>query len=174
MEIDQQTKYNIWFAGFYEGEGSISNDINNRNRLKICISQNDRTPLDIGKNIWGGCIRERIRKSCASEKICFGNEWILNHNQSIKFLEDIKPYLLIPYKIEQIKKCEEKLKENWEKEFKCSFCDNIFADPSGRRRHEKNNHIDKGLLFNCSLCDNKYSSRDSMKRHIKLNHNVIN
>ena len=35
----------IWFAGFYEGEGSISNDINNRNRLRLNISQNDKTPL---------------------------------------------------------------------------------------------------------------------------------
>ena len=46
----QQIK--IWFAGFYEGEGSISNDTNNRNRLRISISQNDKTPLEIGQNIW--------------------------------------------------------------------------------------------------------------------------
>ena len=35
----------IWFAGFYEGEGSISNDINNRNRFRINISQNDKTTV---------------------------------------------------------------------------------------------------------------------------------
>ena len=30
--IEQQIKHKIWFAGFYEGEGSISNDIHNRNK----------------------------------------------------------------------------------------------------------------------------------------------
>ena len=38
---DQQK---IWFTGFYEGEGSISNDISNRNRFRINLSQNDITP----------------------------------------------------------------------------------------------------------------------------------
>lgn len=94
--MDQQ-QLKIWFAGFYEGERSISNDINNRNRLKICISQNDKTPLEIGKNIWGGCIRSRIRTSLKGKK-CYGNEWILNHLQSLQFIEDITPFLLIPYK----------------------------------------------------------------------------
>jgi hypothetical protein len=69
--MDQQ-QLKIWFAGFYEGEGCISNDIHNRNRLKISIAQNDRTPLDIGQKIWGGYVRERIRKSSASDKICKG------------------------------------------------------------------------------------------------------
>ena len=46
--MDQQ-QIIIWFAGFYEGEGTIVNDISNRNKLRISISQNDRTPLDIGK-----------------------------------------------------------------------------------------------------------------------------
>jgi hypothetical protein len=108
--MDQQ-QLKIWFAGFYEGEGCISNDIHNRNRLKISIAQNDRTPLDIGQKIWGGYVRERVRKSPASDKICRGHEWQLNHNQSIKFIEDIKPFMIIPYKIEQIKICEEQLNQ---------------------------------------------------------------
>ena len=45
--MDQQ-QIIIWFAGFYEGEGTISNDITNRNRYRVSIAQNDRTPLDIG------------------------------------------------------------------------------------------------------------------------------
>jgi len=164
---DQQK---IWFTGFYEGEGSISNDISNRNRFRINLSQNDITPLDIGKEIWGGSIRKRVRKSPASDKICIGYEWVLNHNQAIKFLIDIKPYMIIPYKINQIAKCEEKFKEKWTKKFECSFCDKEFADMSGRRRHEKNNHINKNELHKCALCDKKYNSKDSMNRHIKLNH----
>lgn len=77
---------NIWFAAFYEGEGCIVNDSCNRNRFRISISQNDRTPLDIGKNIWCGFIRERIRKSPYSNKICHGHDWTLNHNESLIFL----------------------------------------------------------------------------------------
>ena len=64
--MDQQS-LKIWFAGFYEGEGSVSNDISNRNRLRVSISQNDITPLKIGKNIWGGNIRNRKRITNPSE-----------------------------------------------------------------------------------------------------------
>jgi len=163
----------IWFAGFYEGEGAISNDKSNRNKLIISIAQNDRTPLDIGKNIWGGYIRQRIRKSPASDKICTGHEWKLNHNQSLKFLEDIKPFMIIPYKINQVNKCEEKLKEEWTTRFKCSFCDLDFSDLSGKSRHEKKSHIHIDKLFKCPHCINEYKSKDSMNRHIKLNHNSV-
>lgn len=170
--MDQQN-INIWFAGFYEGEGSISNDKTNRNRLRINIAQNDRTPLDIGQKIWGGYIRERIRKSPASDKICKGHEWQLNHNQSIKFIQDIKPFMIIPYKINQIKNCEEQMNEKWDRRFKCSFCESDFSDLSGKRRHEKINHIEKGQIYKCEHCIKTYSSLDSMKRHIKLNHNSV-
>jgi uncharacterized Zn-finger protein len=171
--MDQQEQLKIWFCGFYEGEGSISNDVGNRNRLRISISQNDRTPLDIGKKRWGGFIRERIRTSPSSNKICYGHDWVLNHRQSIKFIEDIKPYMMIPYKIQQIEKCIEKSKEIWDIKFKCSFCDCEFSDMSGRRRHEKQQHIDKGIKIKCDFCKKEYCSRDSMKRHIRLNHNSV-
>lgn len=170
--MDQQ-QLKIWFAGFYEGEGSIANDTQNRNRLKISIAQNDRTPLDIGQKIWGGYVRERIRKSPVSDKICKGHEWQLNHNQCIKFIEDIRPFMIIPYKIQQVKKCEEVLNQVWDKRFKCSFCDLNFSDSSGRRRHEKVNHIEKGQSHKCVHCEKLYSSLDSMKRHIKINHSSV-
>jgi hypothetical protein len=166
--MDQQS-LKIWFAGFYEGEGSVSNDISNRNRLRVSISQNDITPLKIGKNIWGGNIRNRKRITNKG-KICNGNEWVLNHNSSLNFLNDIKPYMIIPYKISQIEKAYEKFNEPWNKKFKCAFCEKEFCDMSGRRRHEKNNHIEKNIKFNCKICNKEYNSRDSMKRHIKLNH----
>ena len=155
----------IWFAGFYEGEGSISNDISNRNRLRVSISQNDPTPLKIGQGIWGGYVRCRVRIS-ATGKECRGNEWVLSHNDSIRFINDIKPYMLIPYKIKQVEDAFIKMNEVWNKSFKCSFCDSFFTDPPGRRRHEKNQHIDKGLEFICE-CGNKYNSRDSLNRHKK-------
>ena len=159
----------IWFAGFYEGEGSISNDISNRNRLRVSISQNDITPLEIGKSIWGGSIRKRTRIT-ALGKECHGHEWVLNHNCSLTFLNDIKQYMIIPYKINQINNAYKKLEIPWDKRFNCSFCDKNFSDMSGRRRHEKNNHIEKGVKFSCEFCNKKYNSRDSMKRHIKINH----
>lgn len=172
--LEQQAIQKIWFAGFYEGEGSISNDINNRNRLKIVISQNDKTPLDIGQKIWGGSIRERIRKSPASNKICHGHEWQLNQNQAIIFINDIKPFMIIPYKINQIKVCEKTFEETvWDKRFKCSFCAKDFSDSSGRRRHEKINHINNGSMHKCTLCENSYNCIDSLKRHIKINHNSV-
>lgn len=130
----------IWFAGFYEGEGSISNDISNNMRFRISISQNDRTPLDIGKSIWGGSIRKRIRKSSASDKVCTGFEWVLFHHSAVKFIEDISPYMKIPYKKDQIKTAKEKFQNGISRRFKCHFCDNDYANPSGRRRHEKSEH----------------------------------
>lgn len=132
----------IWFAGFYEGEGSISNDISNNMRYRISISQNDKTPLELGKNIWGGSIRTRTRKSPASDKICFGHEWILYHKEATKFIEDISPFMKIPYKIKQIEKVKLRAIEGIERKFKCHYCEQEYANPSGRRRHEKTKHPD--------------------------------
>jgi hypothetical protein len=123
--MDQDIKNKIWFAGFYEGEGSVSNDIHNRNKIRLNISQNDKTPLVLGQTIWGGTIRERIRIT-PSGKTCYGNEWVLNHNQALTFIKDIKEYMIIPYKIQQIDKVIEKSNEIWSRRFKCSFVKTIF------------------------------------------------
>ena len=167
--MDQQ-QITIWFAGFYEGEGSVSNDTHNRNRIRLSISQNDKTPLEIGKKIWGGTIKHRVRTTY-NGKICHGNEWVLNHNDSLKFIENIKPYMIIPYKINQINNVIENSKKPWSKKFSCNFCDAVFTDSSGRRRHELIQHINKGQEHVCKFCDKTYKSLDSMKRHIKTNHN---
>jgi hypothetical protein len=141
MEESRDNKILLaWFTGFYEGEGSVSNDINNRNRIVINISQNDPKPLEIGKRLWGGYIRKRTRKSPASDKICNGNEWVMKHKQALVFLEDIKPFMLIPRKIVQMKTCLDKMNTIWDKRFKCKYCDKDYSDPSGRRRHERNTH----------------------------------
>jgi len=161
----KSTELIIWFCGFYEGEGSISNDKSNNNRLRLCISQNDKTPLDIGKGIWGGSVRERIRES--KNKTCYGNEWSLNHCQALEFLEDIKPYMKIPYKIEQMKTAIQNFEKGYKGEYKCNFCDNIYTIAANRRRHELQAHVNKDQKFTCKTCDNEYSSRDSLTRHLK-------
>ena len=161
----------IWFCGFYEGEGSISNDISNNNRLRISISQNDPTPLVEGKNRWGGSVRKRTRISLTGKE-CNGNEWTMSHNDSLKFVEDIKPYMKIPRKIEQIDNAIS-LWKNFVKgsiKFKCSFCDKEYSNPSGRRRHVLNDHKNIDIKFSCSKCDKIYNTLDSAKRHIKQKH----
>jgi len=129
-----------WFCGFYEGEGSVSNDIGNNNRLRLSISQNDVTPLEIAKKIWGGSISKRTRKSPASEKICVGYEWRLPHKQALEFISDIKPIMLIPQKIAQIDRVLNNFKTAEKIFYKCNKCDKEYANPSGRRRHFKQVH----------------------------------
>lgn len=139
--MNDKQKYVQWFCGFYEGEGWVSNDISNNNRIRVGIAQNDATPLEIAKRIWGGHIRKRIRKSPASDKICTCHEWILYHHDAVTFLNDIKPYMLIPYKQQQIVTALEGVERGIERRFKCKTCDNDYASPSGRRRHEKQTHL---------------------------------
>ena len=134
-------KFTIWITGFYEGEGTICNDVSNSNKIRLCIYQNDPTPLEKAKEFWGGTIRKRIRKSPSSDKICTNYEWRLCHNEALKFIEDIKPYMIIPYKINQMNKVIDVSLEKFERKFKCNYCENTYASPSGRRRHEKHTHI---------------------------------
>lgn len=93
------------------------------------------------KKYGGGSILSRTRKSPASGKLCYGNSWRLSHHGALKFLADIEPYLQIPYKINQIKIAKEKAKLGLKRRFKCKYCEQNYASPSGRRRHEKKIHI---------------------------------
>lgn len=138
----------IWFAGFYEGEGTISNDISNNNRIRVSISQNDKTPLEKGQKRWGGSLRCRTRKSPASDKICTGYEWVLYTKDAIKFINDIKQFMIIPYKINQINNCFLKQKEGIKRRFQCKYCENDYASPSGRRRHELHEHKNEINIIN--------------------------
>lgn len=159
-----------YFAGFYEGEGTIANDKSNGNRLRLSIYQNDPTPLYLAQTFWGGKVYSRTRKSPASDKICTCHEWRLNHNDTLLFLDDIRPFMIIPYKIGQVEKALETAEGPSYEEYKCNFCDKIYANSAGRRRHEKKEHIDKGTEFNCDLCERTYKSRDSLMRHKRINH----
>lgn len=131
-----------WFCGFYEGEGSVSNDIGNNNRLRLSISQNDVTPLEIAKKFWGGAICKRTRLSPASGKVCVGHEWRVPHKQALVFISDIKPFMIIPQKINQIDKVLNIFKTAEKIFYKCHKCDEEYASPSGRRRHFRNVHED--------------------------------
>ncbi len=39
----------IWICGFYEGEGTISNDISNNNSIRLCIYQNENCFIEYQK-----------------------------------------------------------------------------------------------------------------------------
>lgn len=166
--------FKIWVVGFYEGEGSVSNDKSNNNRLRLSISQNDITPLLKCQKIWGGNITKRVRNSPASNKICTSYEWRISHNNSLKFINDIQPYMIIPYKINQIKQVMERYKQGNNEIYKCNFCEKTYKNPSGRRRHELSIHINKGEFHKCSSCDETFINMSNLKKHISLKHKKSN
>lgn len=151
--MEEYTKEKViqWFAGFYEGEGYVSNDIHNTNRLRLGIAQNDVRPLEIAQHIWGGVIKKRVRKSPASDKICVGHEWICNHNIALEFINDIKPFMLIPYKIQQIEKVLTNWKNGNNRKFKCNMCEREYANGSGLCRHKRNFHKNSNASGEISL-----------------------
>jgi len=161
-----------WYAGFYEGEGCICNDTSNSNHIRVSIAQNDNTPLIRAEEIWGGSIQKRIRKSPASDKICTGYDWRLCNKTAHKFIDDISPYLRIPYKMKQIEDALEKEKIKVKMEFKCPHCPKIYTNAAGRRRHIKTLHPngDQNNEFKCDFCDKKFGYRDSKLRHERLKH----
>ena len=136
-----ETVFKIWMAGFYEGEGTICNDISNNNKLRISVAQNDPIPLYRAQEIWGGSVRQRIRQSPASDKICVGYEWRISHNESLVFINDIRQYMIIPYKINQMETAIANSEIGSERRFQCRYCTETYASPSGRRRHEKTVHL---------------------------------
>lgn len=141
MQIYEKADVLQWFCGFYEGEGWVSNDKGNNNRIRLGIAQNDITPLEIARSIWGGAIRKRVRKSIASDKICTGYEWLLPHTQSLIFIKDITPYMLIPYKKAQVATVLNTFETAAPLRYACTLCANTYANPSARRRHVKATHI---------------------------------
>jgi hypothetical protein len=138
---EKKSKYVQWFCGFYEGEGWITNDITNNNRYRVGLAQNDPTPLELAKEIWGGFIQKRERITNVNSKLSIGYELTFTYKQSKEFIKDIKPYMIIPYKIKQIEEAEKKAEKGLDRRFKCKHCDLDYASPSGRRRHERQIHI---------------------------------
>lgn len=130
----------IWICGFYEGEGTISNDISNNNSIRLCIYQNENCFIEYQK-VYGGKIYKRERKSPTSDKICINHEWRLCRTDAEKFINDIRQYMKTQYKINQLESVLQKSKEKPIVKYKCNYCDKYYANPSGRRRHEKQNHL---------------------------------
>ena len=116
----------------------------------MSITQNDITPLLLAKQIWGGSVVERNRISLTG-KICNGNEWRISQNFALKFIEDIKPFMIIPYKINQINAALEKMNKGNNITYKCNFCDSIYSNSAGRRRHEKRNILKTEYFINVTL-----------------------
>ena len=156
-----------WFAGFYEGEGTICNDISNSNHIRVMICQNDKTPLERALQLWKGSLRKRERKSPASDKICTNYEWKLCNKDAKLFIDDIRPYLRIPYKMDQIKNALEKEKEIRTERYDCTYCDKSYATQQGRRKHERDVHKIKEneLIYRCSVCNKTFKYEESKIRH---------
>lgn len=149
MEIEIEKELLIWICAFYEGEGTICNDSSNGNSLRVSIYQNENCFLEF-KNIWGGKIYKRVRKSPVSDKICTNHEWRLCNKNALKFINDIKPYMRIKYKIEQINNAINKQYISPNIKYKCTYCDKVYANPSGKSRHIRLNHLNS----DASVCNN--------------------
>jgi hypothetical protein len=123
--------FTIWMAGCYESAGCTYNVMTKNNKIRLIIEQrNDATPLYKAQQYWGGDIVTGN----------YINRWRLEHEESLKFIDDIKKYLQNPYKINQIEKVVENSKIRLNIKFKCNYCDRLYASPSSVKRHEKNVH----------------------------------
>jgi hypothetical protein len=72
----------VFFAGFYEGEGSAQGGA--RNGTTVHVVQKDQELLHRGRSLWGG-------------SICLNNrgisDWVMSGDRARKFLIAIYPYL---------------------------------------------------------------------------------
>lgn len=168
--MDQQEIFKIWIAGFYEGEGCVCNDKSNGNRMRMSISQNDPTPLEKARDIWGGSIQKRVRKSPASDKICTGYEWRLGHRDAVAFFADIEPYFQVPQKLQQLQDARDAAAKGYKARWPCPHCEKDYANPAARRRHVLVQHTEPGKKYDCNVCGNMYASKESLARHVKTNH----
>jgi len=159
---------NAWFSGFYEGEGSIWNDRSDHNKVTMSLTQKDLTPLIIAKDIWGGAIRKvKYKDKKDVPRVC--HDWRIGHEKSMKFIEDIKPYMKIPYKINQL---EESLRlfedaPSLTADYKCHYCEESFYTRSQRGHHTDKHHREKSV---CDICTRKFVYPSEVIRHKAINH----
>jgi hypothetical protein len=144
----------------------------NGNRIRMGISQQRSlgTPLKLAQEVWGGHIAKRTRKSPASDKICVGYEWRLSHIASLRFFDDIRPYMIIPYKKVQLAAAIKRSRVKADHSYSCAFCEETFGYASNRRRHERTHHLEKDSCFTCDGCSKPYKTRDSLTRHKRQSH----
>jgi hypothetical protein len=82
----------------------------------VAVSQNYRTPLDMAQRRWGGAVRERTRIT-ASGYVSHGYEWSIRTKAAYNFIMEIKPLMIIPYKIRQVERALKILEIPWERRF---------------------------------------------------------
>lgn len=167
----EESDFLSYTAGFYEGDGCIFIDVANSNAMSVNIDQQTLEPLHLFKEKWGGFIKERSRKSPASDKMCQVYTWVIKSKATRQFIEDIKDHMIIPYKIEQMDAIIEKSKTKSDKLYKCNLCDKTFSNAPNRRRHEKTH--DDNTIFACTECDKTYKSSDALKYHIESTHSLV-
>lgn len=90
----------IYFAGFFDGEGSVfinSNGIdgngNQRYVLRCTLSQNNRDVLLDMQSIWGGSVTNKAHRGPLSKKD--GYTWSCSVKKAKSFLTDVLPYLRV-------------------------------------------------------------------------------
>ena len=82
-------------AGFFDGEGSVILEYHTSARQKswwrvtATVGQNDRRPLDLLADRWGGVVSER------SLPHGLFYEWRIHTRQAAQFLRDIRPWLIV-------------------------------------------------------------------------------
>lgn len=106
-----------WFAGFWEGEGSLSVS---SAYTRMCISQVDPKPLDLIRSVVGGKLRCRIRTDGFHRKPIW--EWAIHDRRKVSgIIERMAPFLRfrrekVLEKIGIIKTLEEKRPRPWSQE----------------------------------------------------------
>lgn len=104
QEINRE--FLAWFAGFWEGEGSIS-----RNRLSIY--QKEKTPLEIIQSKFGGNLNLRERTTSFPPRNPIWVWDICHRKKLIEVLEAVSPFL--KFRQDKVSKELEELKEREEK-----------------------------------------------------------
>ena len=93
-------KENAYYAGFFDGEGSVSicKHYENKKTLitVVSISQVDPRPLQRLKEKYGGCLMllktKPVKNNGTSKPIW---KWQVTNRQIEQFLQDIYPYLIV-------------------------------------------------------------------------------
>jgi hypothetical protein len=111
----------IWMAGYFEANGTTTNDINNNNHITLFLLCDDECILAQCVQRWGGVVNNR--------------KWRVSNLNALSFVNDIKPYMRTD-KINIIYEAIKRDNEGLCKRFKCRWCEKDYASPGGRRRHE--------------------------------------
>jgi len=101
----QSPHFDIWAAGFFDGEGCVlvARCKNNGNRggwnyyLQVSIAQQDRRPLELINSKFGGSIRLNRSKATYEKKKNHIYTWslVLTGESAFAFLKAVQPYCVV-------------------------------------------------------------------------------